>query len=306
MKGQKNATITLVDSNVGTRDSVRNILQNNGFRNITSGLTYHDLDRSCQAPVDDLLIVSIEMEDGDVCELIRRLRHSEIGNNPFVPVIGLITHPSATLVRAAVDAGIDHLVTVPISTKQFLDRIDLLINKRKSFVVTSDYIGPDRRKTEDRETTVPLINAPNSLKAKVTGDTASLQNAIEECVQEVNLQKLERHAFQMMWLVDKITEGLTETDSPEKLTVPDNLERLHYVSQDTSRRLAGTKYAHVSDLCEALVPMVEEVQSHESPLTAQEFKLLAPLTQAIQLGFKTGVAAKAQQIIAAVQERRVS
>lgn len=303
MKNHANVNITLIDSSIGTRDSVRHILQNNGFRSISTGTTFDDLERSCQPPIADLIITTLHLDDGNVCELIKKLRHSEIGNNPFVPVIALVTDPIPELVRDAVDAGVDHLVTVPVSTKQFLDRIDQLINRRKQFVVTSDYIGPDRRKDQSRETTVPLIDAPNTLKARVTGDTALLQKAIDDCMAEVNLQKLERHAFQMMWLVERIVDGMINPDSGHKDDVDDHIDRLHYISQDTARRLDGTKYAHVSDLCQSLIAMSETLQSHNNPIITQEFKLLLPITKAIQLGFKSGVAATAQEIIAVVEGR---
>src|SRR3546814_1821103 len=62
------------------------------------------------------------------------------------------------------------LLVKPLSTRIILDRIETVALHRKPFVVTSDYIGPDRRKAvARRDSNVPLIEVPNPLREKMLG-----------------------------------------------------------------------------------------------------------------------------------------
>jgi DNA-binding response OmpR family regulator len=300
------AIFTLIaDPDLGSRDSVRTILRNNGFRELRLGVSCADVRSALESPVPlDLLICECTLEDGDCDRLIHAMRHHEVGDNPFLPVIALSVRPTPELVRRMVDAGVDDVLPKPISTGHLLKRIQTLVEARKPFVVTSDYIGPDRRKSKDRETTVPLIEVPNVLKSKTTGqaDLVGATQAVAAAVAKVNLQKLERHAVQIGVLVEMILPAYERGDIDD--TLLGHLERLHDTAEDTSRRLAGTKYAHVSELCQSLISVAADIRGKWESPQDKDLKLLPPLSQAIRSGFdvKEDVAALARRISASVAE----
>jgi hypothetical protein len=79
----------------------------------------------------------------------------------------------------------------PFPPWQLIERIDCSANRRKPFVVTSERIGPDRRNDSGRESEIPLINVPNTLRAKVQGvaiNQGALQQEIDDALTEVNEQ----------------------------------------------------------------------------------------------------------------------
>ena len=51
------------------------------------------------------------------------------------------------------------------------------MKNRKSFIVTSDYIGPDRRRDPDRTSSIKPIEPPNILKALAEGDEDEIYKA---------------------------------------------------------------------------------------------------------------------------------
>ena len=73
----------------------------------------------------------------------------------------------------------------------------------KGFVVTSDYVGPDRRKDVSRPSNVELFDPPNSLKMKAKDrlsaeETAQRLDAELKGARELlNSEKLRRDAFQI-------------------------------------------------------------------------------------------------------------
>ena len=303
--------ILVVDPNVGARDSVRTILNNHGFRAISVGAGLEDLNKGVADTTLDLLISDCDLTDGNFCRLVHSMRHHDVGSNPFLPIIALSSEPTPTLVKKVIDAGVDDLLPKPISTGHLLKRIQTLVKSRKPFVVTSNYIGPDRRKASQRgeKSDIPLVEVPNVLKAKISGvaDEDAMAQSIADAVAEVNLQKLERYAVQIGILVEMILP--TYAEGRIDGTLEDNLNRLNYVAQDTSRRLVGTKYDHISELCQNLISVAGDIRARKETPLEKDLQLLTPLSQAIQNAFnvKEDVAALARRISASVnqdQERK--
>ena len=295
--------IVLVDPDRGSRDGIRNMLYNNGFRDLRFGLTMEDLREQFKLATPDMLICEAELPDGDFTRLISSLRHNELGNNPFLPVIATTWHPTGELVQSIIECGVDDLIPKPISTSHLLNRIKTLINARKPFVVTSDYVGPERRHRDDvKESGRPAVEVPNTLRAKATGEAedVAVQVAIRKAIAHVNEQKLERHAVQIGELTKVVLAAYEEGAVDGR--VFDDLDRLYYLAGDTSRRMTGTQYGHVSDLCESLIKVTASIRDEKFSPASKDLQLLKPLSQAIAGAFAEdeAVADLARQISASV------
>ena len=289
--------VLLVDPDNDSRQSLRNILYDIGFRNLRLGRRLTELRDALVVSMPDFLISETKLPDGDFCELIQAIRHHEIGTNPFLPVIALTGDPSSDMVKKVIAYGADSVLAKPYSEAQVLEHIGILIRERNRFVVTSDYVGPDRRKEAKRKSDFPMLEVPNSLKVKATGqkeEMDAVQRAIDEAIVDVNLRKLERHAVQIGFLVAKIVPDLEKgvVDEP----VQQFLKRLRYVVEDSRRRMVGTKYDHVSELCQSLIKVTVNIRAAGGSPESKDVRLLNPLSQAIQAGFGTGTAAAAGDI----------
>jgi len=282
--------ILLIDPDRTVRSMMRNILIDNGFRKVTVGGSMNDIEDQFRLGMPDLLITDIKLEDGDVNQFIHDLRHHDVASNPFLPIIVTAWSPTTDDVRAIVQSGADDLITKPLSAAQILQRIKALVNARKPFVVTSGYIGPDRRKPgadHDRGVKIDPINVPNILREKAVGDhhvdVNAIQAQIDACIKLVNLEKLERHSQQVAWLVERIVPGLAFGEPDDATT--GQLNRLLYVSEDISRRMVGTKFEHVGELCRSLIEVTTRIINSGSMPMPKDVGLLKPLAQSIQRGF---------------------
>jgi CheY-like chemotaxis protein len=94
-------------------------------------------------------------------ELTRSIRRAAVKPdprvpNPRVPVILLTGRCSEADVQQARRAGVDEFVGKPFTPAALLSRIQLVLLKPRPFVVSDDYIGPDRRRRAELSYSGPL------------------------------------------------------------------------------------------------------------------------------------------------------
>lgn len=278
--------VLIIEPESSTRQAIRNILSDNGFNRIRTGSDMSDIRDQFMLGWPDLLISEFKLEGGSFKDFIFKLRHHELGGNPFLPVIATAWSPEQEEVLSIVHSGVDDLITKPLSAGQLLNRIKALIIQRKPFIVTSAYIGPDRRKLEDRTSAIPQLDVPNILRAKARGeviDPQQFQAQVDQMVGSINLQKMERHAVQVKFLIDRISPSL-EAGKPDA-EASRALKRLLFVSEDIARRMVGTKYAHVSNLCQTLIHVTTDILRAGTEPADKDVKLLQQMSRAITAGF---------------------
>ena len=278
--------LVLGDSNTMIRQGLKGALFTQGFREIIDTDKTSVARDAVKQNAIDLLITDYMLPDGDALELIHDIRHHRVGGNPFIIIITFIDSAERDVVMKVMDSGSDDIIVKPISAGKLLERVTMLVRDRKLFVVTTDYIGPDRRAGHRPGTLdIPKIEVPNPVRVKVTGNTSmeALQSAVDAVSKVVNEQKMERHAFQIAYLVDIICPIYEAGEATKDII--QHLDRLVFVSEDISRRLEGTPFAHVGELCQSMVAVAAGVR--KKPLTphAQDIKLLPQLAQAIKRAF---------------------
>jgi DNA-binding NarL/FixJ family response regulator len=150
----------------------------------------------------DLIIANIDEANDAAATLLRGLRNGSIPGNPFVPMIVTCNNSTAATVRAAVDCGADAVVLKPYSLQQIMDPIVALVDRRRPFVVTADYVGPERRTTAREGQVIDQIVVPNALAARVMNlDPAEQAAATQAAWAEIDQQKSQRLVFQALFLV---------------------------------------------------------------------------------------------------------
>ncbi len=302
----ENIRVLVGDPNREVRDGIRGGLYGQGFRYIMVTDRMSVVETAVADNSVDLMICDTDLPGGDLSDLVYKIRHHELGDNPFIVITALITAPTPKMVKKIFDAGCDDLIPKPISTGLLFERVLNLARNRKPFVVTSDYIGPNRR-TKPRPGTqqIPRIDVPNPLTAKATDDTSAegLQAEIDRVANVLNRQKMERHAYQINYLVERIVP-LYEDGTADESIVP-RLDRLLYVSEDISRRLEGTRYQHVGELCQSMVNVVRAVRQAPLSPDRKAIALMPALAQAIKSAFRpqADVVALSRDISATVERR---
>lgn len=302
--------IIVADSNRQLRTSLKGVLHQHGFRGIVDTPTLEGLEDEIRVINPDLILCDYDLvgenESGGVCQLISRMRHNKLGQNPFAAVIMFIEEANEEVVKAASLAGLDDIQVKPVVAQGIIDRVTYLIKQRKPFVVTTDYVGPDRRKSNRPGTMeIPIVEVPNTLASKAIGkyDPREVQRQIETTLWNINAQKIERHIYQVAYLVERIIPAYNEgAINKETLAM---VTRLVHVSKDVVSRLKESDYGHITDLASTLANIARSLWESGTLPKRKDLNLLPELSAALSAAIKVQdqSASIVQKISSSVQEK---
>lgn len=262
------ATVVLFNPLSQMRATLRDAMLVIGFRNI---LDYGDLERARNAIIErapDLVLLDLDREREAVCELVREVRHSRLCADPFMVIIALSWHPSIEAVNNSMEAGIDDIITMPLSIKLITARLNTLIWNRKNFVVTSTYVGPDRRNV-DRTLADPLslgtIKVPNNLRFKTTGDAefAASNEAVSAVQAHINNHRLNRYAQRIAWLVDEALKSRAEGTETERMR-QERYEETSHLIDDLAYELEAQGHMALMEICDSMARVQETLNAAPS------------------------------------------
>lgn len=290
-KAFEHVGLILCDPKHDHRRTLRTALVGEGFRGIKDVSELAVLRDMTDKTVPDLIVIDLDMPDGDAAAFVSEVRNGNLGLNPFIPIIAVTWDANMDSVKAAVDAGVDDLLAAPISVNALLGRIDVLIKNRKPFVVTSDYIGPDRRRNDrtDRPSDIPFFNVPNTLREKAAGrrvDITELQRAIRSVMYDMNEQRLIRHSYQINFLVNLIVTAFQEGEVNRE--IEEHILRLAEIANECGIRLRGSSFEAVGELCHTLIEVTTNISKNPQSPDPRDLQLLPQIGQAVLVGFNPG------------------
>ena len=251
------ANTVIYDPVASHRNATRAALYTLGFRNIETVPTLEALNEVIWRGEPDLALCESQGNDAELCDLVQNLRQGHSGHaNPFLVIIVTAWEKTHTLVSRVINSGADDLILRPFSVNQLKTRIDTHVERRKHFVITHDYVGPDRRSDPSRVSTVEPFLPPNSLKMKAkdglsaTEIQAKLQRELRLAKEELNAEKLRRDAFQIciLWRL------LQEPDDPGMAM---HLAKLANLANSVAKRCRMTEFEMAQEWCNSIQAAVE-------------------------------------------------
>jgi DNA-binding response OmpR family regulator len=250
------ANTLVYDPVPANRTASRAVLFTIGFRNIETIGTIDALLDAFRNRPPDLALCEVQGAEGELCDMIQALRQGANGYNPFMIIIVTAWEKTNSLVSRVLNSGADDLLLRPFSTTLLRMRIDTHVERRKGFVITHEYVGPDRRNDPARASQVDLFVPPNSLKMKakdkMTPEEASIRLDIElKSARDVlNSEKLRRDAFQMC-----ILWRLIQDATPAEETA--HLAKLDALTKAVVKRSRETEFTNVSKWCDSVKAGIE-------------------------------------------------
>ena len=232
----------LFEPETNVRHLLRDALSRLRIQNLQVFGHMEDVRKAFQAGNPDLLIADATSLDSETFKLVQSVRHSIVGGNPFIGIIITAFHPTGALLAKVTNCGADALLVKPVAFRQIQDRINGLIEQPRNFVVTSDFIGPDRRKSPRDGSPIPLLEVPNTLRMKATSSFAKVDPhaLIERSIRDINEQKLLRQAFQAAFLIEFAVPALSEGKA-DRMAL-DHLQRVGHRCLKTSSTGCPPRY----------------------------------------------------------------
>jgi DNA-binding response OmpR family regulator len=242
----------IYDPVASNRNATRASLHSLGFRNVELAASLDVLERRLNSNVPDLILCEVAGAERQICSVIQNLRQGNMGNNPFAVVMVTTWRRDGVLVKQVLNSGADDLLARPFSTAMLAERVRTHIDRRKGFVVTTDYIGPDRRRDPSRSGS-ECVEVPNSLRLKtVEGlSLAEAEQRIAEAVREgrelINYEKMRRDAFQLC-----VQWRMLEQRHPGARDYREILQNMQGLVSEIKRRAAGTEREEAAEWCDSV------------------------------------------------------
>jgi len=276
--------IYLGEPNEQVRESMRAMMRGEGLRRTRTFARMDDLLNAIKEAPPDLLIAADDL-DPNLFDMVRDIRHFRIGRNPFIMITLMVKPDSDDSVKRAVLAGADDVMIKPVAPGKMLDRVAHLTMNRSPFIVTTDYVGPERRKSGDtRPSKIKLLTVVNSLKAKAEGNRmsmAELGRAVENCMNDVMAARLDSHGLKLGWICNLILKAYEEKRIDKELE--ERLLILVSVLEDAARTARVLGEPELAQICTQMARQVEEMaENYENPTDAQA-STIRKLTKAFEL-----------------------
>lgn len=143
--------ILLAEDDHSLSNLVKQVLQSLGFKNVTVASNGRiALEKALERPFQ-IIITDWEMKPMSGIEFVKNLRTLVPVPNRYAPVLMFTGRTSIDDVKTARDIGVNEFLAKPFTAAELSKRMLLAIQNPRQFVVSSYYVGPDRR----RKTTLP-------------------------------------------------------------------------------------------------------------------------------------------------------
>lgn len=280
-------------SDYDTRGVISELLSSIGFRDIKIKESLAEVREGLKSDLPDLMVIGSELPEDDINGIVHNMRHNKIGFNPFMTILTILTDPTEEIAGKAVNSGVDDLLVVPLSRETLESRLDNQVEHRKPFLVTSQYIGPDRRQSARNgggSLRIKPFHVPNSFRSRVDGtySESKLKKTIIETLQNVNIQRLDRHGVQMSFLITRIVAGYKRADEGGLDTdISGYVETLIEAGYDIANRIKGTEFEHVNHLCESLLAILGRIRKDRERANPRDLALLPELGRAFKIALSS-------------------
>ncbi len=275
--------VYLGEPNDQVREGMRSIMRDYGMRRTRTFARLEDMLTAIREAPPDLLIAGDSIGPA-LFDAVRDIRHFKIGQNPFM-VISLMVGEAEGMVKRAIMSGADDVMIKPVAPAKLLERVGRLSSNRQPFIVTNDYLGPERRKADDtRPSNIRQLNVVNTFQAKVDGkalSAAELGKAVELNMNDVMAARLDSHGLKLGWVCGLILKAYQERKIDKDLE--ERILILVGVLEDAANTAGSIDQPDLAQICKQMARQVEEMaEIYENP-TSGQLGIIQKLTRAFEL-----------------------
>jgi DNA-binding response OmpR family regulator len=250
--------VLIYDPVASNRTATRATMYALGFRRTETVSTLEAFMEAVQKNPPDIALCEAQGATDELCAAIQQMRQGAAGFNPFVVIIVTAWEKSTGLINKVVSSGADDLLLRPFSTAQLGARIESHVDRRKTFVITTDYVGPDRRKDTNRASNAELFEPPNSLKMKakdrMSGEAIARKLDIElkSAREKLTTEKLRRDSFQVciLWRLMQEQPIVAGQVSPD-------LAKLQALTKSIELRCRDSEFEPALEWCGSVLAAAE-------------------------------------------------
>ena len=283
MKNIRDVKAVLYEPEPDVRSAIRGMMRDVGFVEIVD-TNRPDRVREAIATGDtDLTVFDVNSgtDGGTMSSLVRDMRCNKIGPNPFPIALGMTGDADQQNINAAVNAGFDGLMLKPLELNVLRKRLEHFLRARKPFVITAEYVGPDRRQSaRSGDGDAPHLVVPNPVRLIADGMPRHvMMSHVKEATAELNERKLQSDIVGVTWVADKIGKALSANDTDKAIAL---IKQLKVLASDIDERLEQTVFSHVQNLCTSLLTVSARLEAAGDKPSGKDVELVINVSQAIK------------------------
>jgi CheY-like chemotaxis protein len=142
----RDTRLLVVDDHQPMREILKSLLYGLGVRQVSEARDAAQAFEQLRHAPFDLLLTDYDMEGETGVELARKLRRAEGLANRRIPIIMVTGRAEGPVILAARDAGVDEYLVKPLTATSLCQKIEAVLRRRRPFIDTPAYAGPDRRR----------------------------------------------------------------------------------------------------------------------------------------------------------------
>ncbi len=142
--------ILLVDDSRHFLEIVGQVLRGFGVRTVVKTTDAADAMERLKVQSFDVIVADLNMPLLDGFEFTRFIRADIDSPNARVPIILLTAHANMSVVKKAIDIGVDGFVAKPMRPIDLMQRLLDVVDRPRPYIsVPGDFFGPCRRRRDD-------------------------------------------------------------------------------------------------------------------------------------------------------------
>lgn len=284
-----NVTVLIGDTKAARASTLADGLKEFGFGTTTIALTYKEAVAKIEEGGIDVAILADSL-GGGVFKLFKGVRHMLVGKNPFMTMFCALAPEHIDGAKLALRAGVDSILVQPVPAKDVTDRVRAVSRVDTPYVVTSEYIGPDRR-AADRSSALRRFYVPQTLLSKLRGQSINYDEfakKIAPLMEDMLQTRLNSQSGRLAAVCKELLASyLTSQITP---VVQAKLKSLADLLKDASASAKQLKQDDVAGLCLSLRDRVADFGERYTQPTEKDIDLLRKLADAIAMAAKTHMA----------------
>lgn len=284
-----NVTVLIGDTKAARASTLADGLREFGFGTTTIALSYKEAVAKIEEGGIDVAILADSLGSG-VFKLVKGVRHMLVGKNPFMTIFCALAPEHVDGAKLALRAGVDSIFVQPVPAKDVTDRVRKVSRVDTPYVVTSEYIGPDRR-AADRSSALRRFYVPQTLLSKLRGQSinyAEFSKKIAPIMEDMLQTRLNSQSGRLAPVCKELLASyLTSQVTP---AVQPKLKSLADLLKDTASSAKRLKQADVEGLCLSLRDKVLDFTERYTQPTEQDIDLLRKLPETVAMAARTHLA----------------
>ena len=141
--------VLVAEPNMYMRSILRGLLGTFDAETITEVTSFAEVEYYTTQMQVDLLMTEMFLHGGTAIDIARNVRSASPALQ-FLPIILVTGFTRQDYMECARDAGIDEIVAKPFTAANIIRRIENIVERRRPFVKTPSYFGPERRRKKMR------------------------------------------------------------------------------------------------------------------------------------------------------------